>query len=49
MNLRKRRLDGCGGGEMGVTEEKARDIGREQKTEEGKGNDRRLKLSFEWD
>lgn len=49
MSRRKRRLDGRGGGEMGATEGKTRDIGRERKTEEGKGNDRRLKLSFEWD
>ncbi len=48
MNLRKRWLDECGGGEMGATEGKTRDIGK-RKTEEGKGSDRRLKLSFEWD
>lgn len=49
MSLRKRQLDWCGGGEMGATDAKTRDTGREQKTEEGKGNDRCFKLSFEWD
>ncbi len=49
MNLRKRWLErGCGGGEMGVTEGK-QEISESEKTEEGKGNDRCLKLSFEWD
>lgn len=48
MSLRKR-LDWCGGGEMGAADAKTRDTGREQKTEKGKGNDRRLKPSFEWD